>query len=137
MDDSEKVILNITYIPLQEGEVTIEVEKLSYKTSKYKGKTVVDTAEALTVNVVNSYDYSTFLTLAGKFNEDNLLSKLSEFRSCLNEMKNFDASLAKDEEVINAIAKVNKCIQKYEQIQEYLDKLNTSSSTVGNLIGGK
>ena len=52
-------------------------------------------------------------------------------------MNNFDASLAKDEEVINAIAKVNKCIQKYEQVQEYLDKLNTSSSTVGNLIGGK
>ena len=69
--------------------------------------------------------------------QKDLLSKLPEFRACLNEMKNFDPALATEDNVVKAIEKVNKCIQKYQQIQEYLNGLNSSSSSVGSLIGGK
>ena len=96
--DSETIVFNVTYIPQVVGDATIELEKLSYKSSKYAGTVIQESAEGFNINVINTYDYNKFLTLASKFTEEDLLSKLPEFRACLNEMKNFANSQGYEED---------------------------------------
>ena len=128
--------VNIVYKTLDEGEVVIEVQKFTYKNSKYTEELSQAIAN-LKIQSASNYDFSIFVSLVDKVDEENLLADLEDFKACLAELKKFNRDNVSNQEVLDKLEKLDACVVEYESLLESLASVNTDSSAVGALLGGK
>ncbi len=133
--DEEFVVLTLKAKTLKLGKATINVSSLEYAHKDYTDEKLAYDLEDIVIEV--TYDYSTLKTLASKLDENNILGSLSDLKAALTELENIDRSQVTEQEVLDAIAKIDLCAQKYDALLALLQGVKESSSTVGGLIGGK
>ena len=129
--------IKITYKTLIEGEVTIEVSSFAFNHKSYKDVDIEQYFGNLVIQSIPSYDFAEFITYVDKLNEQKIMLTISEFRWCLNELDEFNREYVSDSQVLDRLAKLDRCIEAYESILNNLDSVDSDASKVGSLLGGK
>lgn len=129
--------IKIFYKTLIEGEVNIEVSSFTYNHKSYKDFDIEQYFDNLVIQSIPSYDFAEFITYVDKLNEQKITLTMTEFRWCLNQLDEFNREYVSDKQVLDRLAKLDRCIESYESILNDLNNVDVNASKVGSLLGGK
>ena len=129
-------ILKITYVPLTEGDVNIEIKTFEYEFSEADVK-LQTSLDDINVNAKVNYDFDNFIALVNKVDKENVLSTLAELNEANLETTKFNKDTVTRDDVLEALELLETYNEQVKAILALLDKVKESSNEVGKLLGGK
>ena len=133
-----KPIIQIKYKALAEGEAIIGFKDTEFESTSIEGLKAPMSLKNIVLNVQPAnYDYTNFIELVNKIDENNVLSSLDNLRLAYAEYNSFDKQNVADENALSAISKLEKAVENYNNILAALDSANQTSSQLESLLGGR